>query len=187
MNENQDMQEQSVENQENNSSIEENTQQQEVNSQEVENNETSKCEEELSQEKDKYVRLFAEFDNFKKRSQKEKQDFFRYANQDTLVAMLPIVDDFERAINQLGENEANQEALEGVKLIYNKFYNTLKDKGLEKIEIKPGDAFDVETQEAITQVETDDAAMKNKVVDVIETGYKLGDKVIRYAKVVTGK
>ncbi len=101
--------------------------------------------------------------------------------------MLPILDDFERALTQL-ESEGNApETLEGVKLIYNKFFNTLKDKGLKKIEVNPGDNFDVETPEAITQIDTEDPEMKNKVVDVIETGYTLGDKVIRYTKVVTGK
>ncbi len=148
---------------------------------------TLDCQEQIEAEKEKYVRLFAEFDNFKKRTHKEKLDFYKYANQDTLIAMLPIIDDFERALKQMKTDEADEKVLEGVELIYQKFYNTLKEKGLEKIEIQAGDDFDVESQEAITQIETEDADLKNKVVDVIETGYKLGDKVIRFAKVVTGK
>lgn len=143
------------------------------------------CEELLAEEKDKYLRLYAEFDNFRKRSQKERADIFKYANEETLVSLLPVLDDFDRAI-KLWNDEGNTEGLEGVQLIYNKLYNTLKDKGLQKIEINQGDDFNVDTQEAITQVEGPEE-LKSKVVDVIETGYKLGDKVIRYAKVITGK
>ncbi len=180
MEENQNTQEQNAENQ---NSTEELAQEEIT----VEPTEDNSCEELLSEAKDKNLRLIAEFDNFKKRTHKEKLDFYKYANQDTLVAMLPIIDDFERAIKQLQLDETDEKVLEGVQLIYQKLYNVLKEKGLEKIEIKVGDNFDVETQEAITQIETEDADMKNKVVDVIETGYQLGDKVIRFAKVVIGK
>lgn len=145
------------------------------------------CEELLVAEKDKNLRIFAEFDNYRKRSQKEKAEFFKYANQDTLVSLLPVLDDFQRAIGQLENDGTESKTLEGVQLIYNKLFNTLQDKGLTPMDIKKGDDFDVETQEAITQIETDDPELKNKVVDVVEKGYLLGDKVIRYAKVVTGK
>lgn len=180
MEENQNTQEQALENEEKTQSV--STEEQIGDEKEV-----SQCQEQLTEEKAKYMRLYADFDNFKKRTQKEKADFFKYANEDTLSSMLPILDDFERAMHQLELEGKDPQSLEGIKLIYNKLFNTLKEKGLQKIEVQKGDDFDVETQEAITQIETEDPDMKNKVVDIIETGYTLGDKVIRYTKVVTGK
>ncbi len=142
-------------------------------------------EEKLAQEKDKFIRLFAEFDNYKKRVAKERQDLLRYSNKDILESLLPVLDDFDRAIKELEKD--NNTILEGVKLIYNKFFNTLKDKGLSIIEVKPGDEFNLDFHEAITQIPAPDESLKDKIVDIIQQGYMLHDKVIRYAKVVVGK
>ncbi len=138
----------------------------------------------VAEEKDKFLRLFAEFDNYKKRSQKERLEYFKYANQEILVALLPVLDDFERCVKEL-EKEQSQE-LEGVKLIQQKLNNALKDKGLQTIEVKIGDELDTEKHDAITQIAAPTAELKNKIVDVIETGYQLQDKVIRFAKVIVG-
>jgi molecular chaperone GrpE len=142
-------------------------------------------EEKLAQEKDRYVRLFAEFDNYKKRVTKEKQDLLRYSNKDMLESLLPVLDDFDRAVKEL-EKDGDSPVLEGVKLIYNKFHNILKDKGLTLMEVKPGDDFNLDFHEAITQVPAPDDSLKGKIIDVIQQGYLLHDKVIRYAKVVMG-
>jgi molecular chaperone GrpE len=139
----------------------------------------------IQEEKDKFLRLYAEFDNFKKRSHKEKIDLIKYGSQDVLSALLPVVDDFERAIKELEKNQ-NEEVLTGIQLIQNKFINILKDKGLSKMEVSQGDAFDSDKHEAITQIPAPSEELKNKIVDVIETGYLLQDRIIRFAKVVVG-
>lgn len=139
----------------------------------------------LAQEKDRYIRLFAEFENYKKRTSKEKMDFFQYANQDLMVSMLDVLDDFERAMKEIQKN-GNEADLKGVELIYNKLKNKLEDKGLKAISVQPGDDFNVDIHEAITQIPAPSEELKGKVVDVIETGYQLADRVIRFAKVVTG-
>lgn len=140
----------------------------------------------LSQEKDRYIRLYAEFENYKKRTSKEKMEFFQYANQDMMISMLGILDDFERALKEIAKNGSESD-LQGVELIYQKFKNRLIEKGLKNIEVSPGDTFDVNLHEAITQIPAPSPDLKDKIVDVIETGYQLNDKVIRFAKVVTGK
>lgn len=142
-------------------------------------------EELLAEEKDRYVRLFAEFENYKKRTAKEKMEFFQYANQDMMISMLAVLDDFERALKEIAKN-GNEADLQGVELIYQKFKNKLSEKGLKPMEVKAGDAFDVDFHEAITQIPAPSEDLKGKIVDVIETGYTLNDKVIRFAKVVTG-
>lgn len=143
------------------------------------------AEELLSEEKDRYIRLFAEFENYKKRTAKEKMDFFQYANQDMMISMLDVLDDFERALKNITEH-GNEADLQGVELIYQKFKNKLAEKGLKAMEVKPGDDFNVDLHEAITQIPSPTPELKGKIVDVIETGYTLNDKVIRFAKVVTG-
>ena len=143
------------------------------------------AEELLSEEKDRYIRLFAEFENYKKRTAKEKMDFFQYANQDMMISMLDVLDDFERALKNIAEH-GNEADLQGVELIYQKFKNKLAEKGLKAMEVKPGDDFNVDLHEAITQIPSPTPELKGKIVDVIETGYTLNDKVIRFAKVVTG-
>lgn len=143
------------------------------------------AEELLSEEKDRYIRLYAEFENYKKRTSKEKFEFFQYANQEMMVSMLGVLDDFERALKEIAKN-GNEEDLKGVELIYQKFKNKLLEKGLKSIEVKAGDSFDVNQHEAITQIPAPTEDLKDKIVDVIETGYTLNEKVIRFAKVVTG-
>lgn len=145
----------------------------------------SSAEELLAEEKDRYIRLYAEFENFKKRSAKERMEFFQYANQDMMVSMLGVLDDFERALKEISKN-GNPADLQGVELIYQKFKSKLVEKGLKPVEVKPGDDFDVNLHEAITQIPAPTEDLKGKIVDVIETGYQLHDKVIRFAKVVTG-
>lgn len=142
-------------------------------------------EELLAVEKDRYIRLYAEFENYKKRTSKEKMDFFTYANQEMMVSMLGVLDDFERALKEIAKN-GNEADLQGVELIYNKFKNKLTEKGLKIMEVRAGDSFNVDYHEAITQIPSPSEDLKGKIVDVIETGYTLGDKVIRFAKVVTG-
>ena len=143
------------------------------------------AEELLAEEKDRYMRLFAEFENYKKRTTKEKMEFFQYANQDMMISMLAILDDFERALKEIAKT-GNEADLQGVELIYQKFKGKLTEKGLKAMEVKAGDSFDVDFHEAITQIPAPSEDLKGKIVDVIETGYTLHDKVIRFAKVVIG-
>jgi len=142
-------------------------------------------EEDLAKEKDKFLRLFAEFENYKKRTSKERMDLFKTAGQEVLQSMLPVLDDFDRAMVQISKTE-DENLLKGVELIYEKLKSTLVSKGLEEVEVKTGDAFDADFAEAITQIPAGDD-MKGKVVDVVEKGYKLGDKIIRFPKVVIGQ
>jgi molecular chaperone GrpE len=138
----------------------------------------------LASEKDKFLRLFAEFENYKKRTSKERMELFKTANQEVLQAILPVMDDFDRAIVEISKSE-DDNLIKGVELIHAKLKDTLFSKGLEVIEIKSGDVFNADFAEAITQIPAGDE-LKGKIVDVIEKGYKLGDKIIRFPKVVTG-
>ncbi len=140
---------------------------------------------ELEKEKDKFLRLFAEFENFKRRTSKERMDLFKTAGQEVMVSLLPVLDDFERALKELGRS-SEKELFKGVELIHHKFKDTLKAKGLEEIEAKEGDAFDAEIHDAITQIPAPNKKMKGKIIDVVEKGYRLGDKIIRHPKVVVG-
>jgi molecular chaperone GrpE len=142
--------------------------------------------EELSNEKDKFLRLFAEFENYKRRTAKERLDLFKTANQEVLQAMLPVLDDFDRAWAQIS-NSGDEALVTGVQLIHDKLKSTLVSKGLEEVEVKAGDAFDADFAEAITQIPAPNDKLKGKIVDVIEKGYKLGDKIIRFPKVVIGQ
>ena len=141
--------------------------------------------EQLAKEKDQYLRLFAEFDNFKKRSSRERIDFFKTANKEVVTALLPVLDDFQRAMVQIEKSDDNG-LQQGVELIYNKLNETLRTKGLNVIEVKAGDDFNTDLHEAITQIPAPREDLKGKIVDVVETGYLLNDVVIRYAKVVVG-
>ncbi|WBV56593.1 nucleotide exchange factor GrpE [Chryseobacterium daecheongense] len=176
--ENQDIKEENI-----NKQQEDNIQNENASEQNVTN--TPTAEELLAEEKDRYIRLYAEFENYKKRTSKEKMEFFQYANQDMMVSMLGVLDDFERALKEIAKN-GNPADLQGVELIYQKFKNKLTEKGLKSMEVKAGDSFNVDLHEAITQIPAPSDDLKGKIVDVIETGYTLGDKVIRFAKVVTG-
>ena len=142
-------------------------------------------EELLAEEKDRYLRLYAEFENYKRRTAKEKNEFFMYANQDIMISMLAILDDFERALKEIAKT-GNEDDIKGVELIYQKFKGKLMEKGLKPIEVNPGDDFNVDFHEAITQIPAPTPELKGKIVDVIEKGYQLHDKVIRFTKVVTG-
>ncbi|MBB1192379.1 nucleotide exchange factor GrpE [Flavobacterium sp. SOK18b] len=140
----------------------------------------------LAKEKDKYLRLFAEFENYKRRTTKERIELFKTANQEVLLAMLPVLDDFDRAIIEINKSE-DELLTKGVELIHEKLKNTLVAKGLEQVEVTAGDAFDADFAEAITQIPAPSDSMKGKIVDVLEKGYKLGDKIIRFPKVVIGQ
>ena len=139
---------------------------------------------EIEESKDKYLRLFAEFDNYKKRNVKERFELIKSASQETIQALLPILDDFDRA-KKSAESGAESFS-EGVHLVYNKLYSTLEHKGLKSVESTGAD-FDAEWHEAITDIPAPSEEMKGKVIDTIEKGYTLNDKIIRYAKVVVAK
>lgn len=134
---------------------------------------------------DKYLRLFSEFDNFRKRTIKERMELTKTASQDVIMAMLPVVDDFERAIQAFDDTKEDKSLKEGVHLIYNKFKSTLNAKGVECMESK-GKDFDTDFHEALTQIPAPSKDLKGKVIDVIEKGYTMNGKVIRFAKVVVG-
>ena len=141
--------------------------------------------EELAKEKDKFLRLFAEFENYKKRTSRERVELYATAGKEVIVSLLPVLDDFDRAITEISKTQEN-DLLTGVELIRNKFKGTLNNKGLEEVTVEIGDVFSSDQHEAITQIAAPSADLKGKIVDVIEKGYKLGDKVIRYPKVITG-
>lgn|SRR5690606_3099824 len=145
-----------------------------------------KLEEELKQEKDKFLRLFAEFENYKKRTSKERIDLFRSANREVMEALLPILDDFDRAYVEISKTN-EKDLLKGVELIRSKLKSTLQQKGLSVIEVAQGDNFNADNHEAVTQIPAPTEDLKGKIIDVIEKGYALGDKVIRFPKVVIGQ
>lgn len=141
----------------------------------------------IQAEKDKFLRLFAEFENYKKRTSKERVELFKTAGQELMTSLLPVVDDFERALTHSEENAETEELRKGVLLIYQKLYNTLEQKGLSKIEIIKGDVFNAEFHEAITQIPAPTEDLKGKIIDCVENGYQLGTKIIRYPKVIIGQ
>ena len=149
-------------------------------------NEPEKTDEYFNKERDRYLRLFAEFDNYRRRTIKEREELIATAGKDILSAMLPIVDDFDRALVELSKT-ADENTLEGVKLIYNKLINTLKSKGLERMDVAPNDVFDSEIHDAITLIPAPSPEYKGRIVDVVQAGYQLGDKVIRFPKVVVAQ
>ena len=144
-------------------------------------------EEDLAKEKDKFLRLFAEFENYKRRTAKERIELFKTASEEVMVAMLPILDDFERALSHIEEDKEAEELRKGVMLIYQKLMTTLEQKGLSPIKVSNGDVFNADNHEAITQIPAPSEDLKGKIIDVIEQGYKLGEKVIRFPKVVIGQ
>ncbi|UOQ67240.1 nucleotide exchange factor GrpE [Hymenobacter volaticus] len=141
---------------------------------------------ELNELKDKYLRLAAEFENYKRRTTKERADLFKTANQELMVALLPALDDFDRARNFTKDTDDASAVRESIDIIYNKLQKTLNQKGLAPMEAK-GSAFDPDLHEAITQIPAPTEELKGKIVDEVERGYYLGDKVIRHAKVVLGQ
>ena len=135
--------------------------------------------------KNDYLRLMAEFDTFRRRTAEEKLELVKSASADTIKGLLPVLDDCEIALSQLEKTEGNEAAIEGVQLIFNKMTAYLKTKGLERIEAK-GEEFDTEFHEAVTMFPAPSEDLKGKVIDVAQTGYTLGGKVLRYAKVIVG-
>ena len=138
----------------------------------------------LLETKDKYLRLYSEFENYRRRTTKEKVEMINSANKELISLLLPVIDDFERAI-KLTSKENLDTSMEGFELIFQKLNSLLEKQGVKKMEIKTGDDFDPDFHEAITKIASK-KNLKDKIVDVIENGYMLDDKVIRFAKVITG-
>ena len=145
-----------------------------------------KLEDQLKEEKDKFLRLFAEFENYKRRTAKERIELFSTASEEVMISLLPILDDFDRASLEI-EKDLENETLKGVLLIKNKLFDSLKSKGLSLVDVKKGDEFNADDHEAVTQIPAPSKDMVGKIIDITEKGYKLGEKVIRYPKVVIGK
>jgi len=146
--------------------------------------ELKKFQEDLADAKDKYLRLYSEFENFRRRTAKEKLEMISSANEQVITSLLPILDDFERAEKAFQGTESKE--LEGFLLIYNKFKKIIEQAGVKPMELQAGSEFNADIHDAITQLPTPDEKLKGKVVDVIEKGYLLGEKVVRHAKVIVG-
>lgn len=169
--------------------IEENYAQQEEREQTVEEKLQQELDEangKIAMLEDKYLRQVAEFDNYRKRTMKEKAELIKNGGERAIESILPVLDDFERALNNMSKDESSAEIMTGVELIYNKFVGILKQNGLQKIETD-GAVFDTDFHEAIAMVPTPDENRKGKVLDCIQAGYTLNDKVIRHAKVAVGE
>ncbi len=151
---------------------------------EVKEEKTDNFEEKFNELNDKYLRLYSEYDNYRKRTANEKVELIKTAAEGTILALLPILDDFERALPTM-EKDEDKTHYEGVMLIYNKLKRTLEQKGLEEIKAT-GEPFNTDEHEALTQIPAPSEDMKDKVIDVVQKGYKLNGKVIRYARVVVG-
>jgi molecular chaperone GrpE len=136
---------------------------------------------------DKYLRLYSDFENFRKRTQKEKVDLYKTAGEEVISAILPVIDDFERAQKAMAESDDVKGLKDGIKLIHDKLVSTLKQKGLEEIKSAVNKDFDIEFHEAITQIPAPSKKQVGKVIDEVEKGYQLNGKVIRFTKVVVGK
>lgn len=145
-----------------------------------------KLSEDLQNEKDKYLRLFAEFENYKKRTARERIDLFKTAGEDMVKAVLPVLDDFDRALKEFSEDQEDVH-VQGMMLISNKLKENLKQKGLDVSQTSAGDVFNADNHEAVTQIPSPTGDMKGKIIDVLEKGYTLGGKIIRYPKVVIGQ
>lgn len=140
----------------------------------------------VGESKDKYLRLYAEFDNFKKRSIKEKIDYLKSAKRETIHALLPVLDDFDRAKQSADDDDSVEQFSDGVNLVYNKLKGIMANQGLKVME-STGEVFDPELHEALTEIPAPSEDMKGKIIDTIDKGYTLNDKIIRHAKVVVGK
>lgn len=141
---------------------------------------------EIDQLNDKYIRLFAEFDNYKRRTAKERLELFSTANRETILALLPVMDDFERAFKAMQNADEASAVREGMELIYNKFKSIMQSKGVKPME-SIGQPFNIDFHEAITNIPAPTEDLKGKVIDEVEKGYFLNDKVVRFAKVVVGE
>ncbi|MGB3585651.1 MAG: nucleotide exchange factor GrpE [Tunicatimonas sp.] len=140
----------------------------------------------IAEAKDKYLRLYAEFENYRRRTAKERLDLIKTASEDIMLALIPVIDDFERSLDIFKENEAVAPMYEGIQLVHQKMAKILEQKGLTRMEVEQGSDFDSEYHEAVVQTPAPSEELKGKVVDVIESGYFIGEKVLRYAKVVIG-
>jgi molecular chaperone GrpE len=147
---------------------------------------SSSAEQQIAELKDKYLRLMAEFDNFRRRTAKENLEIRKLAAVDTINALLPVLDDFDRAKKVAEKPDSNEVFTEGISLVYNKLYQVLQQQGVKKMESN-GMLFDAGIHEAITEIPVPSDDLKGKIVDTVEPGYYLHDKIIRYAKVVVGK
>jgi len=154
----------------------------------VEETPEEKLKGELAESKDKYLRLYSEFENYRRRTSKEKIEFMKTATEDLIKDLLPILDDFERAQTSFPEAKEDEKdpVREGFDLIYKKFKNTLEKQGVKEIENPKGKELDTNLHEAITQFPAPSEDLKGKIVDQVEKGYTLGEKVVRFAKVVVG-
>jgi molecular chaperone GrpE len=141
---------------------------------------------ELAEMKDKYIRLMAEFENFRRRTAKERQDLLKTANQDLMGELLPVLDDMERARQSMEATKEVDAMLQGLELVFHKLKHVTQLKGLKPMDIKTGADFDADMHEAVTQIPAPSEELKGKIVDVIEKGYTLNEKVIRFAKVIIG-
>ncbi|MCL4149052.1 UNVERIFIED_CONTAM: hypothetical protein GTU68_038598 [Idotea baltica] len=171
---------------ENKETLEEQEGQDQGSEEQVEVSELDSLTAELNEAKDKHLRLYAEFENYKKRTVREKRDLMNYAAQDTIVNLLPVLDDFDRAKTSADDEASEEMFTEGVYLVYNKLNTSMTNLGVKSME-STGETFDPELHEALTEIPVEDEAMKGKIVDTILTGYYLNDKIIRHAKVVVGK
>lgn len=153
---------------------------------EIELSAEDKLQAELAEQKEKFLRLYSEFENFRKRTAKEKLDLISTGNENLILSILPVVDDFDRALKANEESDDAQAIKDGVVLIKDKFVKSLEAKGLKEIVIEENGDFDTELHEAITQIPSPSEEQKGKVIDCVEKGYMLGEKVIRYSKVVVG-
>jgi molecular chaperone GrpE len=152
----------------------------------AEGTQESKLQTEVAELKEKYLRLYSDFENFRKRTSKERIDLISTASEDVLKDLIPVVDDFERAFKASESETDSVKIREGNQLIFQKLVRILESKGLKVMEDLIGNPFNSDTQEAITQIPAPSEDLKGKVIDVVEKGYTLGEKVVRYAKVVTG-
>lgn len=157
-----------------------------LNDQMEEESEVENLKAELQEQKDKYLRLFAEFDNYKRRNAKERVELIQTAGKEVITAMLEVLDDCDRAEKQIQKTDDLNQVKEGVQLVFNKLRSTLQSKGLKPME-SVNTPFDVEKHEAITEIPVPTKELKGKVVDEVTKGYYLNDKIIRHAKVVVGK
>lgn len=148
--------------------------------------ELDEANEKVAMLEDKYLRQVAEFDNYRKRTMKEKAELIKNGSERAIESILPVLDDFERALSNMAKDENAAEMMTGVELIYNKFVNILKQNGLQKIETEGAD-FNTDYHEAIAMVPAPDEKLKGKVLDCVQAGYTLNDKVIRHAKVAVGE
>jgi len=146
----------------------------------------AELETQVAEAKDKYLRLFAEFENFKKRNMRERLDLLKTAGQDTINKILPVLDDFDRAKKSAEDDSTDEQLSDGVLMVYNKIYSVMGSLGVTAMETT-GEVFDAELHEAITEIPAPSVDMKGKIIDTIEKGYHLNDKIIRFAKVVVGK